>query len=90
MQVHHGFDEQRVRAQVVYDGVGEATKVEFAVIASNEVPAFRLDFDASQCCFELLEQLFLGWAHGAVLTFDTPDRFTGGTTRVRRGQMAGT
>ena len=58
MEVHHSFNEHCVAVQAINDGEGEATKVEFAVIASNEAPTFRFDFDASHRCFELLEELF--------------------------------
>ena len=48
----------KVAAQAVHDGVGEAMKVEFAIIASHKAPPFRFDLDASQCRFELFEEFF--------------------------------
>lgn len=48
MQVHHGFDVDRVGADTVNDGVGKAVEVELAIVAPDYAPAFRFGQDAPQ------------------------------------------
>ena len=56
MQVHHRLNEESVCGEAVNDGVWEAMKVEFAVVTSEEAPAFRFGDDPAQGGFELLEE----------------------------------
>lgn len=56
MQVHHGFDVDRVDADAVNDGVRKAVEVELAIVASDFAPAFRLGHDPAQRALELVQE----------------------------------
>lgn len=56
-QVRHGQDMQGVGAHVVNDGVREAGEVEFAMVAPNFAPAFRIGHDSAQGEVKLIQEV---------------------------------
>lgn len=57
MQVHHGFDVNRVGAQAVNDGIRKTVEVEFAIFAPECEPAFRLGHDPPQRALKLVKKV---------------------------------